>query len=113
MGHTVLAVPAPALEPFVRERTARYDASFVSADPAFSHAHLTILAPWLPSPTAADLDRIGLRPPELVADLPAGGTRLLQHADGYVATIKRGVVTAAEGALTGERPGRLQRGPQR
>ncbi len=60
-----------------------------------------------------DLERIGLRSPTLVADLPAGGTRLLQQADGYVATLKRGVVTASEGVLTGERPGRLQRGPQR
>jgi N-acyl-D-aspartate/D-glutamate deacylase len=59
-----------------------------------------------------DLDRIALRPPQLVADLPAGGTRLMQRADGYVATVKRGAVTVAEGELTGEHPGRLQRGPQ-
>jgi N-acyl-D-aspartate/D-glutamate deacylase len=73
-----------------------------------------VIAPgYLADLNLIDLDRIGLRPPELVADLPAGGTRLLQHADGYVATVKRGVVTAAEGQLTGERPGRLQRGPQR
>jgi len=57
-----------------------------------------------------DFDRLALRPPELVADLPAGGTRLLQAADGYVATIKRGLVTVDNGELTGERPGRLQRG---
>jgi N-acyl-D-aspartate/D-glutamate deacylase len=57
-----------------------------------------------------DLDRLRLRPPHLVADLPAGGTRLLQEADGYVATIKRGEVIAEEGRLTGARPGRLQRG---
>jgi N-acyl-D-amino-acid deacylase len=59
-----------------------------------------------------DLDRLSLHPPELVADLPAGGTRLMQRAEGYVATVKRGAVTVAEGELTGERPGRLQRGPQ-
>lgn len=59
-----------------------------------------------------DLDRISLSPPELVADLPAGGTRLMQRAQGYVATIKRGVVTVSDGEFTGERPGRLQRGPQ-
>jgi N-acyl-D-amino-acid deacylase len=59
-----------------------------------------------------DLDRLALRPPHIAADLPAGGTRLLQEAVGYVATIKRGTTTVADGELTGERPGRLQRGPQ-
>ena len=41
-------------------------------------------------------------------------TRLvvLQAADGYDATIKRGSVIAEGGALTGERPGRLLRGAQ-
>jgi N-acyl-D-aspartate/D-glutamate deacylase len=58
-----------------------------------------------------DHDRLTLHPPVLVADLPAGGTRLMQAADGYVATIKRGEVIAEQGALTGARPGRLQRGP--
>jgi N-acyl-D-aspartate/D-glutamate deacylase len=57
-----------------------------------------------------DLDRLTLHPPQLVADLPAGGTRLLQSADGYVATVKRGQVIAEHGELTGTRPGRLQRG---
>ena len=57
-----------------------------------------------------DLDRLALRPPALVADLPAGGTRLLQRADGYVATVKRGAITVEQGEFTGERPGRLQRG---
>ncbi len=57
-----------------------------------------------------DHDRLTLHPPHLVDDLPAGGTRLMQRADGYVATIKRGVVVAEQGELTGERPGRLQRG---
>ena len=36
----------------------------------------------------------------------------MQTATGYDATIKRGVVIAENGELTGERPGRLQRGPQ-
>ena len=59
-----------------------------------------------------DLDTIAVKPPHLVADLPAGGTRLLQTAVGYDATIKRGVVIAEQGELTGERPGRLIRGAQ-
>ena len=57
-----------------------------------------------------DHDRLTLHPPVLVTDLPAGGTRLMQAADGYVATIKRGAVIAEHGSLTGARPGRLQRG---
>jgi len=57
-----------------------------------------------------DFDRLTLHPPELIADLPAGGTRLMQAAEGYVATIKRGEVIAEDGKLTGARPGRLQRG---
>ena len=57
-----------------------------------------------------DLERLTLHPPHLVADLPAGGTRLMQTADGYVATVKRGQVIAEQGELTGARPGRLQRG---
>lgn len=72
-----------------------------------------VVAPgYLADLNLIDLDRLALRPPDLVADLPAGGTRLLQEAVGYVATIKRGAVTVAEGELTGERPGRLQRGPR-
>jgi N-acyl-D-aspartate/D-glutamate deacylase len=56
-----------------------------------------------------DHERLTLHPPRLIADLPAGGTRLMQAADGYVATIKRGVAIAEQGTLTGARPGRLQR----
>lgn len=57
-GHSVLAVPVPALEEFVRERTAYYDASFLSSDPCFAHAHVTVLGPWLSAPGADDLERV-------------------------------------------------------
>lgn len=53
-GHTVLAVPVTELDAVVRERTAFYDASYVSTDPGFVHAHVTVLAPWVPHPTEAD-----------------------------------------------------------
>jgi len=70
-----------------------------------------VVAPgYLADLNVIDFEGLRLRPPHLVADLPAGGTRLLQEAVGYVATVKRGVVTAEGGRLTGERPGRLQRG---
>ncbi len=45
-GHGVLLAAVPPLEEWVRERTRHYDASFVSADPGFAHAHITVLAPF-------------------------------------------------------------------
>ena len=45
-------------------------------------------------------------------DLPAGGRRLVQAADGYVATVAAGEVTYENGEPTGALPGRLVRGPQ-
>jgi len=59
-----------------------------------------------------DMDRLKLGKPWLAFDLPAGGKRLLQRADGYVATIKSGMVTFREGQATGAHPGGLIRGPQ-
>ncbi|MEL6892392.1 MAG: amidohydrolase family protein [Actinomycetota bacterium] len=56
-----------------------------------------------------DHGRLRLREPRLVSDLPAGGTRLLQAAEGYRATIVRGVVTREDDEFTGEHPGRLVR----
>jgi len=57
-----------------------------------------------------DFDRLRLRLPEMAFDLPAGARRLLQRADGYVATLVSGTVVMREGAPTGARPGRLVRG---
>jgi N-acyl-D-amino-acid deacylase len=57
-----------------------------------------------------DYDALALGCPYVQADLPAGGSRLLQRADGYVATIKKGIVTFEGGEATGEYPGRLVRG---
>jgi hypothetical protein len=56
-GHTVLLVPVPALEPFVRARTEHYDVDYVSPDPHFVHAHVTALAPFLPP---AEIDAAAL-----------------------------------------------------
>ena len=70
-----------------------------------------VVAPgYLADLNIIDHGALALRPPRLIADLPAGGTRLMQTATGYVATIKRGVAIAELGELTGARPGRLQRG---
>jgi N-acyl-D-aspartate/D-glutamate deacylase len=56
-----------------------------------------------------DFDNLRLPPPEIVRDLPAGGRRLLQGANGYLATMVAGNVVLEDGAITGERPGRLVR----
>lgn len=56
-----------------------------------------------------DFENLRINPPHEADDLPAGGRRLLQSADGYVATIVNGVVTRRDGADTGARPGRLVR----
>lgn len=56
-----------------------------------------------------DFEALQLQPPHLVADLPAGGKRLLQGATGYVATLVNGEIIAENGTLTGRYPGRLVR----
>ncbi|MDB5830126.1 MAG: amidohydrolase [Variovorax sp.] len=59
-----------------------------------------------------DVEKLALSAPRMKFDLPAGGKRLLQKADGYRATIVSGVVTYRDGEATGALPGRLVRGPQ-
>jgi N-acyl-D-aspartate/D-glutamate deacylase len=56
-----------------------------------------------------DMDRLELHAPRMHQDLPAGGKRLLQAADGYLATIVSGEVISENAAMTGARPGRLVR----
>lgn len=59
-----------------------------------------------------DLDGLRLHRPEMHYDLPAGGKRLLQRADGYLHTFVAGHETYADGVATGALPGRLVRGAQ-
>ncbi|MFB0874085.1 MULTISPECIES: amidohydrolase family protein [unclassified Sphingobium] len=56
-----------------------------------------------------DYERLKLHAPELRFDLPAGGKRLVQRADGYSATIINGIVSYRDGEETGALPGRLVR----
>ncbi|CAB4365121.1 MAG: amidohydrolase family protein [Actinobacteria bacterium] len=56
-----------------------------------------------------NFDELELQAPFAVDDLPMGGTRLLQKATGYDATIVHGRVTRRYGVDTGARPGRLIR----
>jgi N-acyl-D-aspartate/D-glutamate deacylase len=57
-----------------------------------------------------DFDRLRLFRPEAIADLPAGGKRLVQRAEGYRYTVKSGQVTFEDGRHTGALPGGLVRG---
>ena len=56
-----------------------------------------------------DLDALSLGPPELTRDLPGGGQRLVQRANGYRLTMIAGVAVQRDGVPTGELPGRLVR----
>jgi N-acyl-D-amino-acid deacylase len=57
-----------------------------------------------------DFDKLRLFRPEAVYDLPAGGRRLVQRAEGYRYTVKSGEVTFEDGEHTGALPGGLVRG---
>ncbi len=59
-----------------------------------------------------DAAALRLHKPVVVHDLPSGGRRLDQTADGYVATVVAGEVIAENGVPTEARPGRLIRGRQ-
>ena len=54
-----------------------------------------------------DWENVGSSDPFMTQDLPAGGKRLMQHTQGYVATIVSGKITYQNGASTEERPGAL------
>ena len=57
-----------------------------------------------------DYDKLALRPPEVLHDMPGGASRLVQRADGFTATIVAGVIVQENGVETGALPGRLVRG---
>ena len=56
-----------------------------------------------------DFDNLNVRLPEIVNDLPAGGARLQQRADGYQMTVVDGQPTYIDGEATDALPGRLVR----
>ena len=56
-----------------------------------------------------DHANLKVSPPVAHHDLPAGGTRLMQPVQGYVATMCAGAVTRRHDEDTGARPGRLVR----
>ena len=56
-----------------------------------------------------ELPRLSLQRPVMQRDLPAGGRRLVQRAEGFIATLVGGTAIAEHDALTGARPGKLVR----
>lgn len=71
-----------------------------------------VLAPGLKADVnVIDLDRLALHRPSVLHDLPAGGRRLAQGADGFVATLVGGVPIQRDGVPTGQLPGRVIRAP--
>ena len=85
MAHSVLVVPVAEMEPFVRSRHEHYDLAYVSADPAFAHAHVTALGPFAPLEllTHRLLEQVG----SLVRSVPAFGFRLQR-----VGTFPNGII---------------------
>jgi hypothetical protein len=71
-GHSVLQLPVPELEDWVRARTAHYDTGFVSTDPRFGHAHITALGPFDPDPSETTLAVVA----DIARTTPAVRTRL-------------------------------------
>jgi N-acyl-D-aspartate/D-glutamate deacylase len=85
----------------------------LTADPArlYGLGDRGVVAPGMRADlNVVDLERLRLLPPEQVADLPAGATRLVQRSEGYVETIVAGETVVAGGELTDARPGALVRG---
>lgn len=73
-----------------------------------------ILAPGMKADVnLIDLPRLNSTAPRITADLPGGGSRLVNDAAGYVATVVAGEVTFESGRHTGALPGALVRGARR
>jgi hypothetical protein len=83
-GHSVLVVPVPALEAWVQARHAHYDPAYVSADPTFAHAHITVLGPFV---DLAELPAVTERVGEIV-----GAATDFDFALEQVATFPNGIV---------------------
>jgi N-acyl-D-aspartate/D-glutamate deacylase len=76
----------------------------------FGFADRGRLAPGLKADVnVIDFERLRLHVPEIRYDLPAGGRRLVQRVDGYIATLVSGTPVFEHGQYTGATPGRLVR----
>ncbi|MGA9015581.1 MAG: amidohydrolase family protein, partial [Acetobacteraceae bacterium] len=76
----------------------------------FGFADRGRLAPGLKADVnVIDFERLRLHVPEIRYDLPAGGRRLVQRVDGYIATLVSGTPVFEHGQYTGATPGGLVR----
>jgi N-acyl-D-aspartate/D-glutamate deacylase len=108
LQHWVRERPRERLSlPFVVRRQARDTARAVGL-----HDRGEVRPGFKADLNVVDIDKMRVHRPEIVYDLPGGGRRLLQRADGYRHTIVSGVETYQDGEPTGALPGRVIRGPQ-
>ena len=56
-----------------------------------------------------DYDKLSLKAPRMIQDLPGGGQRLMQDVSGYIATLVSGQVVLENDKVSDARPGRLVR----
>ena len=87
----------------------------LSRDPATSYGLFDrgiLNEGYLADINVIDFENLRLPAPYRAFDFPAGGQRLLQQAEGYVATIKRGQVIFRGGRHCGTFPGQVIRGSQ-
>ena len=104
LGHWVRELGALALEEAVRLVTA------VPAERYGLHGRGRLAPGCAADLVLFDPARVGVRPTEMVHDLPCGQRRLLQRAEGIVHVLVNGMPVVEDGAPTGRRPGRVLRG---
>jgi N-acyl-D-aspartate/D-glutamate deacylase len=92
--------------PFVVQRQARDTARAVGL-----HDRGVLAPGYRADLNVIDMDALRLHRPEVRYDLPAGGRRLVQRAEGYRHTVVAGQETYRDGEATGALPGRLLRRP--
>ncbi|MEQ8377882.1 N-acyl-D-amino-acid deacylase family protein [Parvibaculum sp.] len=114
-----VSVPTYMLTHWCRDRTRgeRLDLPFVVKSQTRDTAEAVglldrgLIAPGMKADVnVIDFDRLRLMPPHMVYDLPSGARRLMQEAEGYVATVVSGEVIYRDGKATGALPGKLVRG---
>jgi N-acyl-D-aspartate/D-glutamate deacylase len=111
--------PTTLLAHWARDRRDRFPVEYIVQRQARDTARAVglddrgVLAPgYRADVNVIDFGRLRLRRPEMRFDLPGGGRRLLQRAEGYLHTFVRGEETYAGGEPTDALPGRLVRGAQ-
>jgi N-acyl-D-aspartate/D-glutamate deacylase len=115
-----VSFPTTLLEHWVRDRTRdRIPVEFIVQRQARDTARAVglldrgVIAPGYKADiNVIDMDRVRLRRPTMSFDLPGGGRRLLQRAEGYRHTIVSGVEIYRDGESSDDLPGRLVRGAQ-